>query len=184
MAAAESANRAAGGLLSMVEAPASEGRLELLYRWYPIAIVAYFILTALVSSVRSSGTGEDGVASTVLGPGGKPLPMTKKKRKKHISSRQPNGTELFEIGPRARFIFRLLAVALATTLFMNAAAIAFHTWQANPDLFERGGEMSWWCGEPMVVSGRLSPNWFCSSATMALLHATGWTRRLTWVVLP
>lgn len=176
MAAAESENRAADGLLSMAEAPASEGYLELLYRWYPLAIVALFILTALISSVRSSGKSEDGIAPAVRGPGGKPLPLTKK-NKRQSPPRQLNRTEPFEIGPRARFTFRLLAVALTTTLFMNAMAIAAHTWQANPNLFERGGEMNWWCGEPMVVSD-LS---VCSgsSATKALLLATGWIRRLT-----
>lgn len=156
MAAAEREIRAGDGFLSMADTPANEGYLELLYRWYPAVILVQFILTALVSSVRSSGTTDDGIAPAVRGPGGKPLPLTKRKKRQSPSPRLSQ-IDLVEIGPRARFMFRLLAITLTATLFMNATAIAIHTWQANPDLLERGSQMNWWCGEPMVVSGHSLP---------------------------
>lgn len=178
MAAVESEIRAAERLRSMAGAPESEGYLELLYRLYPVIVITIYTLAALICSVRTSGTADDVVAPTVRGPGGKPLPMTKKKKRHNNSSRRLSRADLFEIGPRARFVFRLLAVILTTTLFMNAMAIGVHTWRANPNLLEREGGMNWWCGEPMVVSGCLSVCYWPlatkhNAAAEALLHAIG-----------
>ena len=171
MAAAEREIRAVDGVLSMADAPAKEGYLELLYRWYPVVVLAHFILTALVSSVRSSGTTDDDIAPAVRGPGGKPLPLTKKKTRQTPPPRLSQ-IDLVEIGPRARFTFQLLAITLTATLFMNAMAIAIHTWQANPDLLERGSQMKWWCGEPMVVSSPIF--FFCPPSICLFSLAKQW----------
>src|SRR5690606_31803367 len=115
-----------------VDSLASEDFLEKLYRSYPGTILAVFILTALICSIRSSRKCEDTTKPTVRGPGGKPLPVTKRK-KKHGSSRRANQAEILETGPCATFAFRSLAILVTVLLFSNGIAIAIHTWEINPD---------------------------------------------------
>lgn len=151
MAAVESEGRAAIGLLTMADSLESEGFLEKLYRSYPGTLLALFVLIALICSIQSSRKCEDTTKSTVRGPGGKPLPVTKRKRK-HGSPRRISRAEILEIGPCAKFAFRSLAIIITILIFSNGIAIGIHTWKANPDLLAREGELIWWCGEPMVVS--------------------------------
>ncbi|SPO02972.1 related to vacuolar membrane protein HMT1 (heavy metal tolerance protein) [Cephalotrichum gorgonifer] len=183
MAAVESEIRVADGLLPMADGSASEGNLDLLYRLYPATLGAIFIVTALICSVRSSGTAEDVVAPTVRGPGGKPLPMTKRK-KKHGHSRKLNMTDLAEIGPGPRLAFRVLAIILTMTLFINATVIGLHLWQANPDLLVRNSKMIWWCSEPMVVYviGTASVYLYLAVSLFDWKHSPGTAHILTWSV--
>jgi hypothetical protein len=151
MADSGSEDWATRGLLSMVHSPASDGLADLLYRWYPVTVLGVFVLSALICSIQSSSTSEDAITPTIRGPGGKPLPATKRK-KKHDYSRPLNWADLREIGPRAKLAFRSLAIITTLLVFLNAIAIGLHTWKANPDLFSRRGKLDWWCGEPMTVS--------------------------------
>lgn len=128
----------------------SEGIREIIYRWGYIVLGATFVVTALVCSIRSSRTEEDAVTPIVRGPGGKPLPVTKRKKNRGFSG-QGNGADLPEIGPLAKTVFKFLSGFLALTFFLNGVAVVFHAWKANRDL--PAGQVNWWCGEPMVVSG-------------------------------
>jgi hypothetical protein len=131
----------------------SEGVLELIYRWYYLILGAVFIVSALIYSIRSSKTEEDAVAPTVTGPGGKPLPLTKRK-KKHEYTSEHDSSNLPSIGPHAKRVFQLLSVILTLTFFANGVTIGLHSWKANRDL--PWGQVNWWCGEPMVVSSSVS----------------------------
>ncbi|PKS10065.1 hypothetical protein jhhlp_004690 [Lomentospora prolificans] len=148
MAAVESESRSVEAVPIMVLLAESEGFLEYIYRSYHIVLGAVFILTALICSIRSSKTEEDAVTPSVRGPGGKPLPVTKRKKRNDFSS-QSNRSDLPKFGPCAKTVFQFLSSILTLTFFTNGAAIGFHAWKANRDL--PAGEVNWWCGEPMVV---------------------------------
>ncbi|CAI4219135.1 unnamed protein product [Parascedosporium putredinis] len=148
MAAVENESRPVEALSVTALLAGSEGIREIIYRWCYIVLGATFVVTALVCSIRSSRTEEDAVTPIVRGPGGKPLPVTKRKKNLGFSG-QGNGANLPEIGPFAKTVFKLLSGFLALTFFLNGAAVVFHAWKANRDL--PAGQVNWWCGEPMVV---------------------------------
>lgn len=113
---------------------------------YPVVLLFAFILSAGVHSIVTSQSKEEIVVPTVKGPGGKPLPVTKRKREQLD---EPQVLDPVADSSFARTIFRYGTAALIVTFLANGAAIAVHALQSS------GGAdagLGWWCGEERTVS--------------------------------
>jgi len=139
-------------LMAVQRDPKDEGVLQLLMRWYAVVLICLFIVISLVYSINTSKVEEGAVTPTVKGPGGKPLPVNKRKKQPQGSTEGRFGKNLClpEIGPSAKLAFRLLSLLVFVAFAMNGTAIGIHAWKANENA--PVGEIIWWCGEPMVVS--------------------------------
>jgi len=119
---------------------------------YPVVLLLAFIVSAGVYSIVTARTEEELVVPTARGPGGKPLPVTKRKREQLDEPRVPAACAGSSV---ARRVFQYTQAAVILTFFANGAAIAFHALQARGI---SGSEDGWWCSEQRTVSPiRLSP---------------------------
>jgi ATP-binding cassette, subfamily B, vacuolar membrane transporter HMT1/ACLQ len=128
-----------------------ESALELILKytlyWYPVLLLVAFVSFGAYISIRTA-TAEEGDKSEpkVYGPGGKPLPMTKKKNRDG-EKRIYYGPEF---GPFALAVFRYISVGLILSFCANGAAVTLHVvfnhWRAPHD-----GPDAWWSDEPMTV---------------------------------
>ena len=125
------------------EAP---GRSMAAERWYLLTMLCYpavllvmFIVSAATYSIQSSKSEEELLEPTATGPGGKPLPATKRRKRgesQHIY-------EVY-IGTWARRVFQYITATVVLTFLADCGAIIAHA------LDDR--EPAWWCGEERVVS--------------------------------
>ena len=116
-------------------------RVELVY--FPLLAFIYGVANAL-RGILNSGDNEDSIPTRATGPGGRPLPSTKQKKKKTDGPERAPPREL-EFSKFTRRLFDYGSVCVVLTFVANAAAIASHT---------IGGENdeNWWCGEESAVS--------------------------------
>jgi ATP-binding cassette, subfamily B, vacuolar membrane transporter HMT1/ACLQ len=113
---------------------------------YPVILLVAFIVSGAVHSVVTARSEEELVVPTATGPGGKPLPVTKRKREQLDEPRAPDA---HDGGSFARGAFRYATAAVVLTFFANGAAIAVHALQARGKSGQVG---NWWCGEERTVS--------------------------------
>lgn len=118
---------------------------ETTQKCYPVVLLLAFIISAGIHSIAKSRTEEELLIPTATGPGGKPLPITKRKRE-HRDQQSLYSTDGCNGGISIQ-VFRCLVGALILSFAANAAATALHVWQSS----KVGGEL-WWCGEERVVS--------------------------------
>ncbi|KAK4170777.1 hypothetical protein QBC36DRAFT_295980, partial [Triangularia setosa] len=111
---------------------------------YPVVLLLAFIISAAVHSIAKSRTEEELLIPTATGPGGKPLPITKRKRE-HREQGSIYSTDGCTGGNTIQ-VFRYLTGVLVLSFAANAVATALHVWQSS----KLGGEL-WWCGEERVV---------------------------------
>ncbi|KAK4171580.1 ABC transporter type 1, transmembrane domain-containing protein, partial [Triangularia setosa] len=111
---------------------------------YPVVLLLAFIISAAVHSIAKSRTEEELLIPTATGPGGKPLPITKRRRE-HREQGSIYSTDGCTGGNTIQ-VFRYLTGVLVLSFAANAAATALHVWQSS----KLGGEL-WWCGEERVV---------------------------------
>lgn len=111
---------------------------------YPVVLLFAFIISAGVHSVVTSKTEEEVVAPTVKGPGGKPLPFTKRKREHYDAQ-----GAFVHSGSVARTVFQYLSAGLVLSFVANGAAIALRALSARGVKGEVG---DWWCDEQRIVS--------------------------------
>ena len=115
--------------------------LDFLQYAYPIILLAFFLLAFTVRSIATSSSSNSNGDEPVYGPGGKPLPLSKKAKK--AAKRDP-GPDL----PRSRkVVFEWLSVAACLTFVADAINVVVHA------LYER--KQGWWCGQAAVVSGQI-----------------------------
>lgn len=112
---------------------------------YSLVLLVAFISLAAWYSVFNAKKEEDIVQPTVKGPGGKPLPITKRMKRS-------NGER--KIGPRfgstAKIVFRFLAAIVFASYLVTGVAIFYHAfWHENP--YEWAKEGLPWAGEWTVV---------------------------------
>ncbi|CAP68590.1 uncharacterized protein PODANS_7_5610 [Podospora anserina S mat+] len=117
---------------------------ETTQKCYPVVLLLAFIISAGIHSIAKSRTEEELLIPTATGPGGKPLPITKRKRE-HRDQQSLYSTDGCNGGISIQ-VFRCLVGALILSFAANAAATALHVWQSS----KVGGEL-WWCGEERVV---------------------------------
>jgi len=114
--------------------------------FYPVVLLLAFILSAGVHSVVTSQSEEELLVPTVKGPGGKPLPITKRKREQLD---EPQALDPATDSSSARTAFRYGTAALVATFLANGAAIAVHALSSGGGAGSKDG---WWCGEERTVS--------------------------------
>ncbi|PHH84559.1 hypothetical protein CDD83_1733 [Cordyceps sp. RAO-2017] len=112
---------------------------------YALVLLAVFITGAAWYSVYNAKKQEDLAQPVVKGPGGKPLPVTKRKR------RDDNERK---IGPRfgrtGKNVFRYLVFVIFSTYIASSAALFVHAfWHENPYKWSKEGLP--WAGEWTVV---------------------------------
>jgi hypothetical protein len=113
---------------------------------YPVILLLTFIISAGVHTVVTSKTEEQLAAPTVRGPGGKPLPMTKRKLEQESLEADDNASGT---GGFAWCAFLYLTGALVMSFVANGVAIAAHAMTSSKDA---GLADVWWCGDERIVS--------------------------------
>ncbi|KAI1636692.1 hypothetical protein F4809DRAFT_368532 [Biscogniauxia mediterranea] len=123
------------------DTPAERARAITQYL-YPDLLLVVLIFIGALYSVYTARRKEDVVEPTVTGPGGKPLPVTKRRRPEDDAS-EPEQT----FTPAARCFFQTAYTIVTLTFVGQGAAITARA------LIHRtaDGEHGWWCGEPKTV---------------------------------
>lgn len=103
-----------------------------------------FIVAFVTNSILSAEEEIEGEHKVLLGPGGKPLPMSAGRKAKEEKAKRK---KLEEFSPVRKLVFLYLSVALLLTYITNGAAITLHV------LTNDG---PWWCGKSEAVSSFIS----------------------------
>jgi hypothetical protein len=112
---------------------------------YPVVLLLAFIVSAGVHSILTARTEEELVVPTAKGPGGKPLPITKRKREQLD---EPQSPEICAPSGFARRVFQYTTAAVILSFFANGGAIALRALQ----LRRKDTTEGWWCTEERTVS--------------------------------
>lgn len=109
---------------------------------YPAVLLIAFVVVGATDSIVTALRRDDVVVSTVTGPGGKPLPATKRKREAQDEEEQER------YSPACKTFFRCCMMLATFTFFCAGANVAARA------LYNRtaSGGHGWWCGEPKTVS--------------------------------
>ncbi|KAL8986703.1 MAG: hypothetical protein Q9177_004024 [Variospora cf. flavescens] len=101
----------------------------------PIILLIYFLFAFTAHSITTASTNTStNSPQDQTGPGGKPLPSSKKSpRKKHV----------LDFSPARKLLFNWLSVGTIATFLGNAVAVILHTLVNRQD--------NWWCGESTAV---------------------------------
>ena len=113
---------------------------------YPVVLLVAFIVSAGAHSILTARSEEELVVPLATGPGGKPLPVTKRKRGQPGDHRSQVD---FPASSTARRFFQYATASVILTFFANATAIALRALQARG---AQGKVGKWWCGEERTVS--------------------------------
>ncbi|RYP87902.1 hypothetical protein DL769_000354 [Monosporascus sp. CRB-8-3] len=105
---------------------------------YPDVLILVFILVGASYSIYKARKEEVAVPKA-KGPGGKPLPVTK--RSKQVEPQQS------VFGPSARLFFQSSSIFTTLTFVATGIAITIRALVHRAD----NGEQGWWCGEPETV---------------------------------
>lgn len=109
---------------------------------YPGLLLLILLLIGAIYSIYTARNRGDVIIPNVTGPGGKPLPVTKKRS---LGNKSQKSDERFS--PATRALFQWLYAAVTLTFVGQGAAIATHALlERNPD-----GDHTWWCGEAKTV---------------------------------
>ncbi|KAK3987941.1 putative heavy metal tolerance protein precursor [Cladorrhinum sp. PSN332] len=116
---------------------------------YPVVLLLVFVITAGIHSVVTARSEEEFVYPTTTGPGGKPLPVTKRKREhREIADDQDSVHGNGNGNGIPSGIFKYLTGATILSFIANGFAIASHISQSATDSKSKG---LWWCGEERFV---------------------------------
>lgn len=129
---------------SLARLPGSKLSYNILYYthfWYPLALLVIFLVTFVTHSIKSAPAKPTiSAKSPLLGPGGKPLPVSGGSRP---SSHGPPSPKNQGFGKTRSILFCWLSLGLVGTFIGNIINIIVHA------LAER--EKGWWAGESAVV---------------------------------
>lgn len=132
--------------------PSSKLSYNILYYthfWYPLALLAIFMGSFLVYSIKSAPRKPSApVKNAPLGPGGKPLPVHGGSRP---SSHGPSTPKTQGFGKTRSVLFCWLSVGIIGTFVGNIVNIISHA------LYDR--DKGWWAGESGVVCCAASCAW-------------------------
>lgn len=114
---------------------------------YALILLITFISGAAWYSVFNAKKEEDVVQSKVKGPGGKPLPITR--RKKRNDGERKIGPHF---GTAAKVVFRCISAVIFLSYAATCTSMFVHAfWHEDPYRWSREGLP--WAGEWSVVSG-------------------------------
>lgn len=134
---------------------------------YPDILILVFIFVGASYSIYNARK-EEVVVPEARGPGGKPLPATKR-RKGHVEP------DRYAFSPTARIFFQWASI-LTTLTFLGAGI----TISARALVYRAGdGENGWWCGEPKTVCFSLFIAVVIVKATAKLTIIPGFHYRLS-----
>ncbi|KAI1331158.1 hypothetical protein F5Y16DRAFT_395592 [Xylariaceae sp. FL0255] len=109
----------------------------------PGLLLGILMVCGAIYSFYTARIKDDVYVSTLTGPGGRPLPATKKRKDHDDDSKESKP----RFSPAIRRLFQWFFIAITLTYVGQGAAIAARALtHMNPD-----GEHSWWCGEPKAV---------------------------------
>lgn len=105
--------------------------LDMTLEIYPLALLAVFVLAALIQSVSRARNEEATPDPDVLGPGGKPLPVTKKKKRSADPDSEPDhwGPQL---SPGWRIISLWISAIVCLAFFANMLVHLAHSFRVWP----------------------------------------------------
>ena len=106
---------------------------------YPDLLILVFIIVGASFSIYNAKR-EEVVAPVARGPGGKPLPITKRKKDHPKQERR-------QFSPAAKLFFQWASIFTTLTFLATGIAIAVHALVYRSS----DGEHGWWCGEPKTV---------------------------------
>ncbi|KAH6687458.1 heavy metal tolerance protein [Plectosphaerella plurivora] len=159
--------------------PVASYLLDLTLETYPLALLVVFILVALTQSVTLARNEEAAPDPDVLGPGGKPLPVTKKKRRSADPDSEPESW-----GPQLSAGWRIVCIWLSTvlclTFFANMLAHLAHTFSVWPqprgitDVWHETGPMSVYLFGGTNLHGFLVLTLFQWQTTPSVAHFMTW----------
>ena len=116
---------------------------------YPVVLLLSFIISSGIHTVITSKTEEELVAPDLRGPGGKPLPISKRKREQQAAESNDDFSGGGGGGGLAWTIFLYLTAGIVVSFVANGAAVAVHAMKSSSD---SGLDNAWWCGEERTVS--------------------------------
>ena len=101
----------------------------------PIILIIFFLTAFTAQSIATASTDHpNNPHDEQTGPGGKPLPSSKKK---------PKERNTLDFSPARKLLFNWLSVGTCTTFVANAAVVILHALVDRKD--------HWWCGEAVAV---------------------------------
>lgn len=122
--------------------------------WYPLALLLVFFTTNVVYSILTAQKEEEESAtiSEARGPGGKPLPITKQRRRTSADRDRECDRDVWGpiLSPTSQGVFRWVSVLLLLTFCANGAAHFAHLVEVWPA--KELGEDVWKETEEMSVS--------------------------------
>ncbi|MCJ1309437.1 hypothetical protein MMC25_003096 [Agyrium rufum] len=144
--------------------------LYYLHFTYPIFLLFYFLAAFTAHSIATASGDVVSKAPQLKGPGGKPLPNTKRP-KEQVQGRKPNP----DFSPRTKILFNWLTVGVVLTFLGNASVVILHA------LVDR--EHEWWCGKDMaiyviaafVAHGLLLISMIDTRPSPTIVHVSSWT---------
>lgn len=136
-------------------------RAQLLY----VVLLLAFIVSAGVNSIVTARTEEELVVPTAKGPGGKPLPVTKKRKREQLD--EPRVPDACAGSCFVRRIFQYTTAAVILSFFANGGAIALRALQYR----RTGSGEGWWCSEERTVS-LAQPLWGEKKTLMSTQRST------------
>lgn len=111
--------------------------LDVVHFNYAWCLGLIFVLVFMASTVQFAQSPAESEEPVLLGPGGKPLPRSRKKTKEERERRKQK-----VFSPGRQLLFNYLSVALLLTFVAHGCNIIIHALVA-PE--------GWWCGKPTAV---------------------------------
>ncbi|KAJ9136758.1 Heavy metal tolerance protein [Pleurostoma richardsiae] len=140
----------------------------------PVLLLTFVVATAL-NGVLTARQAEDVVAPSVRGPGGRPLPVTKRKK---VKVQEPRAL----VRRPSSWFFWAATILLILTYLGNAVNTAIH---AINGLRGRDPEdPAWWCGEPEAayLAGALYIHTFIFTTLFDRFNSPNAAHYLTWTL--
>ncbi|KAK4167657.1 putative heavy metal tolerance protein precursor [Cladorrhinum sp. PSN259] len=116
--------------------------------FYPVVLLLVFVITAGIHSVVTARSEEIFIQPTTTGPGGKPLPVTKKRKQEHRELADDQESVHGNNSTISCGIFKYLTGAIILSFIANGLAVASHVSQSSAVSKPKDW---WWCGEERFV---------------------------------
>ena len=118
--------------------------LRQLHFAYPVVLLVFFLVTFMTYSISGADVERTTTPAKVTGPGGKPLPRSKRRNSTIPKPKTP------DFSPAKKALFKWTSVALVLTFLADAVIVLLHI------LVNRAE--GWWCGQHVAVSSPCLPS--------------------------
>ena len=116
--------------------------------WYGVLLLVIFVVSIVLNSIFDSRRASQLVQPAATGPGGRPLPATRRRSQDSSTLSFTPTAETSEVTKRIYGIGYALFVA---SFVADVASVVFHAFYdtKNPEI-----QFGWWCGEETSVCSR------------------------------